>query len=224
MRKLMHDDNWELINGAPAHRIEQINATNVINLLEAVLTFLLAHRTDSTELPFMPTETVLRELHRAGTILLLATPGEYRTVDVHVANNATGEVVHQPPPHSEVSGHMNDFFKELSAIWKSGDALDAAAYSLWRINWVHPFKNGNGRTARAFAYTCLSGRLGVILPGAPTVIDQVMLTRPEYEACLRVADSSLDAVGQPDLSPMKDYLNRLLQVQIASLSTFQNPA
>ena len=113
---------------------------------------------------------------------------------------------------------MAEFFKELGEIWISGDALDAAAFALWRINWIHPFKNGNGRTARAFCYACLSARLGVILPGTTTVIDQIMLTRPDYEAAIRSADQAAAADPKArDLKQMKDYLDGLLQIQIASI-------
>jgi Fic family protein len=113
---------------------------------------------------------------------------------------------------------MQEFFLELINIWSSGDALDAAAFALWRINWIHPFKNGNGRTARAFCYACLSARLGVILPGTTTVIDQIMLTRADYEAAIRAADqaAAVDASAR-DLAQMKDYINRLLQIQINSI-------
>jgi len=86
------------------------------------------------------------------------------------------------------------------------------------INWVHPFKNGNGRTARAFCYACLNARLGVILPGTTTIIDQIMLTRPDYEAAIRVADQA--AAANPaarNLAQMKAYLDGLLQIQIASI-------
>jgi hypothetical protein len=29
---------------------------------------------------------------------------------------------------------------------------ELAAYGLWRLNWIHPFVEGNGRTARAVCY------------------------------------------------------------------------
>ncbi|MGC2050984.1 MAG: Fic family protein, partial [Methylovirgula sp.] len=114
---------------------------------------------------------------------------------------------------------MREFFEELGVILKNGDALDAAAFVLWRINWVHPFKNGNGRTARAFSYACLNASLGVMLPGTTTVIDQIMTTRHDYEAAIRTADQA--AAANPsarNLQAMKDYLNRLLQNQMNSIS------
>ncbi len=153
----MLDDNWELINGPPAHHIEQLNATNTINVLEALVTFLIAHRTPNHNLPLMPSEDAFCELHRSGTLFLLNNPGKYRDSDVHVADGQ-GNVIYQPPPHAEVPGLMKSFFEELSRVWVNGDALNAAAFALWRVNWVHPFKNGNGRTARTFCYACLCAR------------------------------------------------------------------
>ena len=218
----MLDSNWELINGPPAHHIEQLNAANTINVLEALVTYLI-HFNQPNALPWAPNEMALRELHRCGTLFLLEKPGEYRDVPVQVANAQTGHVVYQASPSGDVPKLMAEFFEELTTIWRGGDALDAAAFALWRINWVHPFKNGNGRTACAFCYACLNARLGVILPGTTTVIDQVMLTRTDYEAAIRAADQA--AAANPaarDLAQMKDYLNRLLQIQIDSIPQNSN--
>lgn len=213
----MLDDNWDLINGPAAHHIEQLNAANTINMIESLVTFLTYQKAQGNP-HLMLTELALKELHRAGTLFLLSTPGQYRTSDVVVADG-NNNVVYEAPPWREVPGHMVQLFAELGQIWQKGDALDAAAFALWRINWVHPFKNGNGRTARCFSYACLCGHLGVMVPGAPTVIDQIMMTRPEYEAALRSGDAAVTAANPNgrDLQPMKAYLDRLLQIQINSV-------
>lgn len=213
----MLDDNWELINGPPAHHIEQLNAANTINVLEALVTFLIAHKDPRQDIPLMPSETAFRELHRSGTLFLLNKPGEYRDGAVHLADG-NGNVVYLPPAHSEVPSLMQTLFAELGQIWVTGDALDAAAFVLWRTNWIHPFKNGNGRTARTFCYACLCARLGVMLPGTTTIIDQIMTTRAEYEAALRVADAAVIAdPNARDLGTMRAYLNKLLQIQMNSI-------
>lgn len=114
---------------------------------------------------------------------------------------------------------MAEFFNEMGQLWVTDDALDAASFALWRINWIHPFKNGNGRTARGFCYSCLCARLGVILPGAPTIIDQIMMTRPKYEAMLRVGDEAVKKDKDArDLAEMRAYLNDLLQQQMSTVS------
>jgi Fic family protein len=210
----MNDDNWEWVNGPPAHHIERLNAVNIINVIEALITLFTAMKAAGPH-P-MPNEVTLKELHRTATIFLLKNPGEYRDCPVHV-RDGSGVVIYQPPPHADVQSIMQAFFVELGNIWKTGDALDAAAFALWRINWVHPFKNGNGRTARSFAYCCLCARLGVVLPGSPTVIDQIMTTRADYEAALRVADAAAAKSNGRDMTAMKSYLDRLLQIQIASI-------
>lgn len=211
----MKDTNWELINGPVAERIEILNYTNQINVLEGLIHFLLAHRGPTGNgNPAMPDETQLCALHNAGTLFLLADPGRYRNMAVQVVKQEV--VVHQPPDWQHVKGFMQHFFRHLSSVWTSGDALDVAAYALWCINWIHPFRNGNGRTARAFSYACLSLKLGVVLPGRVTVIDQIMSDRERYENAIRVADESLAKTSRPDLGPMKAFLNDLLQVQIES--------
>ena len=57
-----------------------------------------------------------------------------------------------------------------------------------------------------------------MLPGTTTVIDQIMTTRADYEVALRIADAAAHAnPNARDLSNMRDYLNRLLQIQMASI-------
>lgn len=213
-RRFMHDENWDLIKGPPARRTEWRNALNTLDVIDALSAHLICCKADDA--PPMPDETALKMLHRAGTISLLSTAGEYRDCPVQVAGN--GVVVYQPPPHTAVDALMAAFFGELQSIWTGGDALDAAAFALWRLNWIHPFKNGNGRTARSFAYCCLCVRLGAVLPGVPTVIDQIMMTREDYEAAIRTADAAAANNNGRALGAMRDYLDRLLQIQIASLS------
>lgn len=212
----MFDDNWELINGPGAHHIEHLNATNTINVLEALVVFLLSSKDPAEVLAPMPDDWALCELHRSGTLFLLHQPGIYRLENV-VLRDGNGNVYHTPPPWADVPAHMIEFFRELETIWNNGDALDVASFALWRVNWIHPFKNGNGRTARAFSYACLNAHIGLILPGSPTVIDQIVTRRPEYEAALRVADNAASNANGRDLSAMKTFLHDLLQNQILSI-------
>ncbi|HET9282483.1 MAG TPA: Fic family protein [Candidatus Angelobacter sp.] len=51
-------------------------------------------------------------------------------------------------------------------------AIHLAAYVIWRLNWIHPFADGNGRTSRALSYLVLCTRLGERLPGTVTIPDQ----------------------------------------------------
>jgi Fic family protein len=148
--------------------------------------------------------------------LLLGKPGEYREGEVHVAAS-DGSIVHTPPSVGEVQKRMDTFFAWLNGRWADNDAVYLAALCLWMLNWVHPFKNGNGRTARGFAYACLSLKLGFVLPGSPTVIDLIMRNRDEYQAALKAADVSFEATGEPDLIAMSAFIHRLLTEQLSTV-------
>jgi len=210
----MNDDNWETLNGPVAREIEVLNLANQINVLNGLIMFMLEHRGPSgVGNPPMPDNTALLNLHHAGTLFLLSDPGCYRNVEVAVVDG-DGKVIHQPPKWQMVTPFMQHFFRELSSVWTSGDALDVAAYALWRINWIHPFKNGNGRTARAFAYACLCIKMGVQLPGRESMIDLITRNRDKYEGALKEADKS--PLRQPNLAPMRAFLDEMLQRQIQS--------
>jgi Fic family protein len=112
---------------------------------------------------------------------------------------------------------METFAAKIAERWGESDAVTMGAYALWLVNWVHPFKNGNGRTARAFCYACLSLKLGFVLPGTPTVIDLVMQNREEYQAALKVGDIGFAQTGEPDLSAMYAFVEKLLIQQLAAV-------
>ena len=222
MYAAMKDDNWELINGPVAHEIEILNYTNQVNLIEAFLKFAIHLMGAGPEGCPMPFNThALRELHRTGTFLLLAKPGEWRDGPVNVVDGE-GNVIHAPPAADQIPGLMEQFDHEMPAIWKR-PPLEVAAFALWRLNWIHPFKNGNGRTARAFAYACLCQRFGFLLPGEPTIIDQIIMTRDDgrFEAALRHADKTFETGGEADLGPMIVFLGDLLFVQLSSIPEVQ---
>lgn len=127
-------------------------------------------------------------------------------------------VVYTPPPAQKVPTLMDQFFLELQKKWSSSTELDICAYVLWRINWIHPFKNGNGRTARAFAYACLSLKLGFHLPGEKTLIDLIMENRPNFYAALKAADDSYNLeTEEVNLEQLTIYLRGLLIKQFSSI-------
>lgn len=211
----MRDDNWELISGDDAHEIEVLNYSSQVNVIEALVRFITHHAGSGTApCNFHPDEWALSELHRTGTLFLLREPGAYRKASVYVG--AGPVVIHQPPRHEDVAQHMTTTFAELTAMWHTATPVDVGAYLLWRINWVHPFLNGNGRTARAFCYACVCLRFGFVLPGTSTLIDLIMQNRDEYQASLKVADVTYEKVGTPDLTRMRAFVERLLIEQFQS--------
>jgi fido (protein-threonine AMPylation protein) len=214
-RLWMLDDNWETLSGPVAHEIEILNATNQLNLVEALVTYSLAKAelTGDGNNP-IPTEADLIELHKAGTRFLLEKPGHYRDRDLPLR-------VPTYAPWQNISVEMQDFFVELKSRWSDGDACDVASFALWKLLWIHPFRNGNGRTARAFAYACLCMKMGMLLPGSLKVVDQLEIDPGRYVEALQAADKTFQdpAIKEPNLEPLKHFLQEALQMQMQKTNT-----
>jgi Fic family protein len=211
----MNDSNWDLINGSDANDIEVLNLSNQVNVIEALTKYMLhfyKKADGSCEKHIGIAE--LKELHRTATLFLLEFPGNFRDIEVHV--NRKNGTVFEPPPVDRIEYYLKYFIAKLEKHWETSDAVTIASYALWFINWVHPFKNGNGRSARAFAYACLNLKLGFILPGSPTVLDLILQHRDEYYSALEYADKDFENDLPPNLEKMSEFISRLLETQLES--------
>lgn len=146
---------------------------------------------------------------------LHAEAGTYRTVPVVVQDTA-GEVIYLPPPHDQVPLMMEGFVATLEQLFRRYlrndlSPIDLATHALWRINAIHPFVNGNGRTARAISYFVLCVSSGAPLPGTQIVPDLIRL--PEnYSQYLR----GLRSANAGNVIPLKQLVAQLVQHQLRS--------
>ncbi|BAR98944.1 filamentation induced by cAMP protein Fic [Blastochloris viridis] len=100
--------------------------------------------------------------------------------------------------------------------WEAKTALHLAAYIMWRLNWIHPFSDGNGRTSRILSYVVLCIRIGYVLPGSKTIPDQIVDNRKPYFDALEAADDAWKT-GIIDLNRMEKLLESLLAVQLTDI-------
>lgn len=121
-------------------------------------------------------------------------------------------VEHQPPSHTEVPQLVQELCGYVSDNW-SKPPVHLASFLMWRINWIHPFFGGNGRTARAASYLILCARLGFVLPGTRTIPELIIESREPYYDALREADSAWQQ-GTLNLSAMEDLMSTLLAQQL----------
>lgn len=207
----MPDTFWDGVGRELAAELEPLFYVNQTNVMEAAVKILTAEAIKANR-SMIPQKPVLCELHRSATLFLLSDAGSYRSINVAVFR-PDGSMQHQPPVRDDVESLMADFFGQLMGMWDDSDPISIASFVLWRINWVHPFQNGNGRTARAFSYLCLCIKFGFWLPGDPTVVDLITADRAPYEAALAELDRSY-ADKNLDLTPMTTYLGSLLERQL----------
>ena len=133
--------------------------------------------------------------------------GRYREEPIYVGNHI--------PPHFNKVGHLMDQW--ISLIHQNWtifpDPVTLPAYALWRMNWIHPFVEGNGRTARAACYYLLCVKNGGLLPGSRIVPERIRENRAPYYAALKSADLAW-CNGHFDVSELRNYLAGLLKAQL----------
>ena len=100
--------------------------------------------------------------------------------------------------------------------WRDATAIHLAAYVMWRLNWIHPFADGNGRTSRMTSYVVMSIKIGRVLAGTPTIPEQIVGNRLPYFEALDEADECYKK-GQIQLSKMEELLAALLANQLMSI-------
>lgn len=122
---------------------------------------------------------------------------------------------HNPPPFQEVDALVDQFIAVIQQNWWILPPIRLAAYALWRLNWIHPFIDGNGRVARAACYFLLCVRARTSLPGEKTIPERIQESKDEYVQALRDADTAW-ANGGVDVSHLERYLIRLLSDQLAN--------
>lgn len=136
--------------------------------------------------PFRLRTSMMLELHRIALDGLSHYAGNYRPGQVEI-----GQSKHEPP------------------------AAHLCAYVMWRLNWIHPFTDGNGRTSRALSYFVLCAKVGYRLPGHETVPEQIAANKPPYYAALEAADEQW-LEGRLDLSALEELLDQCLAKQLLS--------
>lgn len=103
-------------------------------------------------------EKELKEIHRLTVDKVLSSPqaGHYRKTQVVVKNSQTGQVAFKPPRAIEVSYQLEDFFRWLNSVeGKENHPVLRSGITHFELVRIHPFVDGNGRTARAFALLVL---------------------------------------------------------------------
>ena len=95
------------------------------------------------------------KIHKIVTKDTLDNPsdeGKLRDRRVYVGNRYTGEVIFEPPPVNQVSILVKDFLDWFnSAEIEEIDTVLFAGITHYEIVRIHPFIDGNGRTARVMA-------------------------------------------------------------------------
>jgi Fic family protein len=160
------------------------------------------------ERPFRLRQGILMQLNAVALEGIHLFAGTFRngTVEIHGSK-------HEPPPAFRVADEVADLCEYVNEHWPTKSALHLAAYVMWRVNWVHPYADGNGRTARAASYVVLSVKINSLLPGSKTIPDQIDEDKTPYYAALESADNAWKQ-GVVDLTELEKMLAAMLAHQL----------
>lgn len=145
--------------------------------------------------------------------------GKFRDNDeVYVINHANSEIVHMPPSHEEINELIQDF-----CHFFNNDTEDfihpiiKGCIIHFMIGWIHPFVDGNGRTARALFYWYML-RKGYWLTEYLSISRIIKDTKIQYEKAYLYSEADDNDLGyfityhiktmERAYEALKEYINR----------------
>lgn len=163
------------------------------------------------ERPFKLRPSAILRLQGIALEGISAYAGVYRPAGITIAGSK-----HEPAGAFLVPELVEELCDYVNKKWNTSSAVHLSAYIMWRLNWIHPFVDGNGRTSRTVSYLVLCAKLGCRLPGINTIPDQISANKSPYYAALEAADTAFTA-GNIDVSKLEELLGNMLAKQLYQL-------
>lgn len=185
-------------------QVARIEAANTIRQFDAAMHELLEWIGNSN---YKIRPSTILYLNRVALDGLSSYAGIYRPADIKIIGSK-----HLPVSAADVPRLVEDLCDYVN-VNREKSAVHLAAYVLWRLNWIHPFVDGNGRTARVLSYIILCARLGYRLPGSKTIPEQISANKQPYYKALEAADWA-DSAGVVDVSKLEQLIEATLAVQL----------
>lgn len=162
--------------------------------------------------PFKLRTSTILDLNRCATLGLDAYAGNFRPGGVKINKSK-----HIPPEGHLVPELLEDLCDYVNDNWNDSSSIHLASMVMWRMNWIHPFTDGNGRTSRAVSYLVLGAHSGVMLAGTETIPEQIISDRTPYYEALEAADNRFtqdDVLNQNTVAEMEDLMRGMLAKQL----------
>lgn len=209
----------EVLDGREIHARDRdiqevINYRNVINYIDQY------QKNDTEESPAQITEDVLLKIHKlvVDKVLPSDKSGFYREGQAVVKNFKTDQITFVAPTAQEVPGQVHNFLEWLA----TGKAKDVhpvlkAGIIHYELARIHPFSDGNGRTARAVA------TLSLFLDGYDikrffSLEEYFDKTAPDYYMTLQlVSNQPVATESMRDLTPWLEYFTEGLSAEFVRI-------
>jgi Fic family protein len=163
-------------------------------------------------LQFKLRTSLILALHREALIGISSSAGSFRPAGVAISGSR-----HQPVGAHQVPELIEELCDYINERWTSASPIHLSSYAMWRLNWIHPFSDGNGRTSRIISYIVLCIATKSLLPGTPTIPDHIVKNRQPYFDALEDADLKFADGATIDVGKMESLLEGLLAKQLMSV-------
>ncbi len=166
------------------------------------------------------TKESLFEIHKLITHRTLDNQedeGRYRTHNkVNVVDVVDGEIVYTPPDHRDINKLMNDLFVFFNNKSRGQfiHPIIKACIIHFMIGFIHPFVDGNGRTARALFYWYL-------LKNGYWLTEYLSISRLIVESKAQYARAYLySEIDENDLTYFINYKVKVMRLAFDSLRAY----
>jgi Fic family protein len=156
------------------------------------------------------TEGLIREIHRhlvEDVRKNSAQPGQYRVIQNYVANSKTKEIIYTPPSAYDVPIFMVELVDWLQKECTI-PAVIIAGIAQFQLVHIHPFLDGNGRTARLLSTLCLY-RSGYDFKKLFSISEYYDRNRQDYYQALQSVRNS-----NMDMTYWLEYFTHALETQM----------
>jgi Fic family protein len=187
---------------------EVINYRNVVKIIDDLATKRTGYDLES-----------LLEIHKATTdrIIPPEKSGVLRQTMVVIKEEGTGKIILEPPPPHEVPFLVQDFLTWLNNPQsKAVHPILRAGITHYVLVSIHPFVEGNGRTARAFA-SLVMFREGYDIKRFFAIEEHFDQDLDSYYTAFWQVDKQAPDIATRDLTPWLEYFCQTVAVELTKI-------
>ena len=162
---------------------------------------------------------ILKDIHKLTVHKIIAEEkiGVFRTTQIVVKEEGTGEIIFQPPPFVEVPYLIEDFFAWLNSPEAAEmHPIIKAGITHYLLVAIHPFVEGNGRCARAFA-TLILMREGYDIKKFFSLEEHFDSDPAAYYEAFALVDKQSPNLGGRDLTPWLEYFTEVVAAELTKI-------
>lgn len=142
--------------------------------------------------------------------------GEFRNGEVYITDHVDGEVAHIPPDWKEIKMLMGQLCEFINDEKSFIHPIIKASIIHFMIGFIHPFKDGNGRTARALFYWYLLKK-GYSLVRNISISRVILESRSQYDKAFLKTE-----YDQNDLNYFITYSIRNIRIAFEKLTQYRD--